>query len=169
MPISDYVRDLRSRIGPTLLLAPSVTGLIFDDDRRVLLVRVATGVWVAPGGAVDPDEAPQDAVVREVWEETGLHVEPTRLCGVFGGADYRVTYDNGDESAYVMAVYACRPLAGTLRPDGEETFEARYFAASELPTIPLARWASILIPTLMRRADHAWIPPVAWKPPPQSR
>jgi len=56
-----------------MLLVPSITGLVFDDDHRVLLVRHSNGgVWVAPGGAIDPGEAPQDALVREVWEETSL-------------------------------------------------------------------------------------------------
>ncbi len=38
MPISDYPRNLRARVGPTLLLVPSVTGLVFDHAGRVLLV-----------------------------------------------------------------------------------------------------------------------------------
>lgn len=98
MPISDYLKDLRSRVGPTLLVVPSVTGLVFDDEDRLLMVRHSNmGAWVAPGGAIDPHEAPQDAVVREVWEATSLRVEPIRLCGVFGGPDFHVTYVNGDE------------------------------------------------------------------------
>jgi 8-oxo-dGTP pyrophosphatase MutT (NUDIX family) len=166
MPMSEYVKDLRLLIGPRLLLAPSVTGLVFDDAGRVLLVRHSNGnVWVAPGGAVDPDEAPQDAVVREVWEETGLHVEPIRLCGVFGGPDYRVTYENGDETSYVTTVYECRRISGVPQADGEETLEARWFATSELSTVALSRWAKVLLPVLMDRADHAWLPPVAWRPP----
>ena len=61
MGMSDYLRDLRGRVGSRLLIMPSVTGLVFDDRGRVLLVRVSNGgIWVAPGGAVDPDEAPQD-------------------------------------------------------------------------------------------------------------
>jgi 8-oxo-dGTP pyrophosphatase MutT (NUDIX family) len=165
MAISDYLRDLRSKVGPTLLVVPSVTGFILDDAGRVLLVQVSNGgVWVAPGGAVDPDEAPQDAVVREVWEETGLHVEPTRLCGVFGGPEFRVTYENGDETNYVMAVYECRRIGGTLRPDGDETIDVRFFSAAELATIPLASWARVVLPALMSRTDHRWIPPVTWTP-----
>jgi len=42
MPISEHLRNLRSRVGPSLLLVPSVTGLVFDDDGRVLLVRHPT-------------------------------------------------------------------------------------------------------------------------------
>ena len=97
--MSDYVRRVRAKMGNEFLLMPSVTALVFDEQRRVLLVRPShrDNVWAAPGGAVDPDEAPQDAVVREVWEETGLLVEPTQLRGVFGGPEYRVWYANGDD------------------------------------------------------------------------
>jgi 8-oxo-dGTP pyrophosphatase MutT (NUDIX family) len=166
MPISDYLKDIRARVGTTLLVVPSVTGLVFDDDGRVLLVRHSNGgVWVAPGGAIDPDEAPQDAVVREVWEETGLRVEPVRLVGVFGGPDFRVVYENGDETDYVMAIYECRRLDGELRPDGEETLDARWVAASELDALTLSRWARAILPTLVARRGQTWIPPVAWRPP----
>jgi 8-oxo-dGTP pyrophosphatase MutT (NUDIX family) len=187
MPMSEYVRRVRSKIGNEFLLMPSVTALVFDSDRRVLLVRpvrrdvwVAPGgavdpdeapqdalvrdVWVAPGGAVDPDEAPQDALVREVWEETGLLVEPTQLLGVFGGPEYRVWYGNGDEVGYMMAVYECRATGGALRADGEEIAEARYFFAGELPSLTLSRWARIIVPRLMGQSGP-WLPSITWKPP----
>lgn len=165
MPMSDYVRDLRARVGSSLLVMPSVTGLVFDEQDRILLVRHSNGgVWVAPGGAIDPDEAPQDAVVREVWEETGLYVEPTRLCGVFGGTDFRVVYENGDLTTYVMTVFECRRLGGVLRPDGDEILETRFVAAHELAGLQLGRWAEVMLPTLMRH-PAGLIPPVTWRPP----
>jgi len=169
MPISEYLRGLRAKVGTTLLHVPSVTALVFDDDRRVLLVRHSNGgVWVAPGGAIDPDEAPQDAVVREVWEETGLHVEPVSLRGVYGGPEFRVRYANGDVNSYVMAVFECRRVGGVLRADGDEVTEARYVAASELATIQLGAWAEVLLPRLVTApASETWIPTVRWRPPAQ--
>jgi 8-oxo-dGTP pyrophosphatase MutT (NUDIX family) len=166
VPISDYMRSLRERVGTSLVVVPSATALVFDDEDRILLVRHSNGgVWVAPGGAIDPDESPQDAVVREVWEETGLNVEPTALCGVFGGPEFRVTYENGDVTSYVTSVFECRRLGGELRADGDEVLECRYFSAAELGTITLAPWSQLLVPRLMRGPHRAWIPPVIWKPP----
>jgi 8-oxo-dGTP pyrophosphatase MutT (NUDIX family) len=166
MPISEWLREVRSRAGSLLLVVPSASGLVFDDDGRVLLVQHSThGLWVVPGGAVDPDETPQDAVVREVWEETGLHVEPVLLRGVFGGPEFRVRYGNGDEVSYVTSAYECRRLGGALRPDGEETLDARFFAPSELAGVPLSRLARSVLPELLRRPGETWIPPVTWRPP----
>ena len=166
MPISNYARRLRAKVGNDLLLMPSVTALVFDESRRVLLVRPTRreNVWVAPGGAVDPDEQPQDAVVREVWEETGLLVEPTELRGVFGGPEYRVWYANGDEVGYMMAVYECRVRGGVLRVDGDEISEARYFSPADMDNVTLSRWARVVVPYLT--ATHgAQIPAVTWQPP----
>jgi 8-oxo-dGTP pyrophosphatase MutT (NUDIX family) len=165
MPMSNYARRMRSKVGNDFLLMPSVTALVFDESRRVLLVRPShrDSVWVAPGGAVDPDEQPQDAVVREVWEETGLLVEPTELRGVFGGPEYRVWYANGDEVGYMMAIYECHVTGGTLCADGDEIAEARYFTASELETVTLSRWARIVVPQLIATRGP-WLPPVTWKP-----
>src|SRR5262245_6541310 len=106
MPISSYVRELRTRVGNARLLMPSVSAHIFDPSRRLLLVQQRDGdVWSTPGGAIDPDEQPADAVVRETWEETGLLVSPRRLVAIYGGPEFTVRYPNGDEVQYVIAAF----------------------------------------------------------------
>ena len=152
-------------LGTKLVLMPSVAAVMFDDAGRVLLARHSTGgVWSTPGGAIDPDETPQDAVVREVWEELRLDVEPFRVLGTFGGPDFRITYENGDEVAYVITAFECRIRGGDLRPDGDEVLEARWFALDELGDVVLSNWARTVLPTLVARRD-AWVPPVTWHPP----
>jgi 8-oxo-dGTP pyrophosphatase MutT (NUDIX family) len=166
MPISDYLRAVRAKVGHDFLLATAATGLVFDDAGRVLLARHSNaGLWVAPGGAIDPDESPVDAVVREVFEETGLHVEPVNLMGVFGGPSFRVRYANGDETGYVMVVFECRVLGGTLVPDGEEILELRWVAPDEIGSLPSSRWASELLPALVASRGRTLLPPVGWRPP----
>jgi len=90
-------------------------------------------------------------------------VEPTELRGVFGGPEYRVWYANGDEVGYMMAVYECRVTSGALRADGDEIVEARYFAAGELASITLSRWARVIVPEMTVKRGP-WLPPVTWKP-----
>ena len=89
MPMSPYVRELRERLGNRRLLMPSVAGIVRDAQRRVLLVRQQdNGVWSTPGGIIELEDTPADAVVREVWEETGLVVRPQRIIGVYGGPGF---------------------------------------------------------------------------------
>jgi ADP-ribose pyrophosphatase YjhB (NUDIX family) len=136
MPMSDYVKGLRAKIGNDLLLVPTVAVFAFDDDARVLLVRDAqTKQWTSPGGMIEPDESPATAAVREVWEEAGVHVELTHIVGVFGGPGFTITYDNGDRLAWVSTVFRARPRSGRGVPDGVETIETGWFARSEIPTL----------------------------------
>jgi 8-oxo-dGTP pyrophosphatase MutT (NUDIX family) len=166
MPISEWLARVRSKIGPELVVVPAATGLVFDDQQRLLVVRHSNrGVWVTPGGAVDPDESPVDAVVREVWEETGLTVEPIALRAALGGPEFRVRYTNGDEVSYVITVFECRRLAGTARPDGVETLEVRWVAAPELAQLELSRWARAALPHLGESRGTVWLPRPTWRPP----
>ena len=126
MAISSYLRALRAHIGHDLVLMPSVAVMIRDAAGRLLLVRNRDdGLWQTVGGGMDPDEEPADAAVREAFEETGLLVEPTRIIGVYGGPQFRLTYPNGDVVSYVGIAFAARvvgrgrtPLRRRGRPAG---------------------------------------------------
>jgi 8-oxo-dGTP pyrophosphatase MutT (NUDIX family) len=156
MPMSEHLRRIRERVGHDLLLIPGVTGLVYDDGGRMLLVyENLAGGWAPPGGAIEPGEAPYDAVMREVLEETGLAVEPIALRGVFGGDPMRVRYPNGDQVEYVSAMFECAVRGGALRADGVEVGEARFVAPSEIARLPLVRWASLLLPELLRERGRA--------------
>jgi 8-oxo-dGTP pyrophosphatase MutT (NUDIX family) len=166
MPMSEYMRRLRAKVGTDLVVAPSASVLVFDEHGRVLLGRHAeTGRWVIPGGGVEPNEEPADAAVREAWEETGLHVVPTRLLGVYGGPECQVTYRNGDEVSYLTLVFEARVLAGVPRPDGVEILETRWVAPAELAGLPMAPWMRRLLGDGLadRGRTHfrapTWVPP----------
>lgn len=131
MAISDYLRHLRAKIGHDLVLVPAAAAIIFDDQGRVLLAKHTEGGWGVVGGAVEPDEHPADAAVREAWEETGLLVEPVRVIGVYGGPQFHVTYPNGDEISCLGTAFECRVTGGSLRPDLHEVAELGYFSQAE--------------------------------------
>jgi ADP-ribose pyrophosphatase YjhB (NUDIX family) len=138
MAMSDYVWRLRVLIGKQLLLMPSVSVLVQGDDDRLLLVRHAdSGLWGLVGGAVEVDERPDEAAMRETQEETGLLVELTRLVTALGGPGFRVRYPNGDETAYVTIVYEARPVGGVERADGDEVLELGWFTHDDLRAIDL--------------------------------
>jgi 8-oxo-dGTP diphosphatase len=134
MGISGYIAGLRRKIGNDLLLLPSVGGVVFDDQRRVLLQQASDdGAWYVPGGAIDPGEEPADAIVREMLEETGLHVEPLRVLGVAKSPDIR--YPNGHQVQYVAITFLCRIVGGTLKISDDESLALRFFDTRDLPPL----------------------------------
>ena len=165
MPMSDYVRSLRAKIGNDLLEIPTVSILNFDERDRVLLVRHAEGdLWTTPGGMVEPYEIPADAAVREMWEETGLHVELTHIVGVFGGPWCSATYANGDRIAWTSIVFGARRLEGELRPDGVETLEVRYVDRAELPDLHCRHHVALFLDAASRRIEGGFFQPATWTP-----
>jgi ADP-ribose pyrophosphatase YjhB (NUDIX family) len=166
MPMSKYVRDLRAKIGTTVLEIPTVSVLAFDERQHVLLVRHVEGNdWTTPGGMIEPYEMPSDAAVREMWEETGLHVILTDLVGVFGGPLCASTYSNGDKVAWVSTVFRAQPVAGTLRPDGEETLEAAYFSRADIQALRCKPHVQLFLHAAFAQDPKAHFQPPTWAPP----
>ncbi|MHA6796531.1 NUDIX hydrolase [Pseudonocardia bannensis] len=109
-------------------LVPCVGGIVVDVGGRLLMVRRANdpgrGLWSVPGGRVEPGETDEQALVRELAEETGLVVRPGPLLG-------RVV-----RGPYVIADYRCEPVGGELRA-GDDAADARWVDAPALAQLPL--------------------------------
>ncbi|MGA5758231.1 NUDIX domain-containing protein [Nonomuraea bangladeshensis] len=147
MPMSPFLARLREKVGGDLLMLPSVTGFVFDGTGRLLVARHGdVGLWAAPGGGVDPDERPQDAVARELREELGIEIEVRGLVGVYGGPEFRVRYPNGHQVGYVIAGYACVIVSGDPEPDGDEINECRWVSEEELAGLDTTAWMPLAAP-----------------------
>jgi 8-oxo-dGTP pyrophosphatase MutT (NUDIX family) len=134
MPISPYVLDLRERVGHGLLLLPGVTAVVFDDAGRVLLnERSDNGQWALIAGVMDPGEQPAETIVREVYEETAVHVVPERITSVL--TQPTTTYPNGDRCEYVDITFRCRAVGGEARVNDDESLAVGWFALADLPPI----------------------------------
>ena len=112
--------------------SPAAAALVLDDEGRVLLGRRALepdkGLWDLPGGFVDEDEHPLDALRRELREETGLEVEP----GAFVTA-YTDRYGSAeDDTATLNLLWEASVVGGEPHPD-DDVAELRWFALDELP------------------------------------
>jgi 8-oxo-dGTP pyrophosphatase MutT (NUDIX family) len=135
MPISQFHRALRERIGHDLLLVPGVAAVIHDAEGRVLVQERTEGGFSLPAGAIEPGETPAQAVVREVLEETGFQVQPTRVLGVFGGEKYRTTYPNGDQAEYTVILFACAVVSEGAGGSDGETKSIGFHSPSNMPQL----------------------------------
>ena len=63
---------------------------------------------------------------------------------VFGGAGFRVHYENGDDAEYTVVVLDCEVVGGLLAPVDGEALELRYFAPNEAPELHVAYPRSLL-------------------------
>jgi ADP-ribose pyrophosphatase YjhB (NUDIX family) len=105
-----------------------------DEWGRVLLVRVIdTGQWAVIGGAIEPDEAPEHAALREAAEEAGVELRLGSMVAVLGGPEYRLTYPNGDQTSYVVIAYEATVVSGTPAPDWDETSAVGWWDPDLLP------------------------------------
>jgi ADP-ribose pyrophosphatase YjhB (NUDIX family) len=88
----------------------SVAGVIVDDEGRALIIqRRDNGHWEPPGGILEHGETIEDGLRREVFEETGLKVEPLELSGVYQNMERKI----------VALVFRCRLVDGELTPNAE--------------------------------------------------
>lgn len=144
MAVALHIVRLRQKVGHELLLLPSVAVLPLNNEGRVLLVRQRDfGTFGTVGGAIDENEAPLDAAHREAREEIGVEVEITGLVGAVGGPQFRLTYPNGDQTAYVTIVYEARvsnPAA--IAPDGDEVDAVSWFRREDLGNPQVGRFAT---------------------------
>jgi ADP-ribose pyrophosphatase YjhB (NUDIX family) len=115
-----------------------VTALI-EDDGRVLLVRrdiePGRGLWGLPGGFVDWDEHPEQAMARECLEEIAVRVEPLELLGV----EHVITDDEG----IVILPYRARLVSG-VPVAADEVQQVGWFSPESLPPLAFPSHRKIL-------------------------
>jgi len=107
----------------------SVSGVVFDQHGNVLLQRHrhwVPDVWGLPGGIVQSGESLEDALAREVFEETGLVISEIELVRLISGYKIRL-------EGYYRAQLAEYGTAQTIKLQEQEVIEARFFPLDQLP------------------------------------
>lgn len=113
-------------------------GALILEGGRVLLVERGKeplrGFWSLPGGGVECGERLEDALVREVYEETNLRVKTGPIATVFE----RLMPDASGacEYHYVLIDFYCSITGGELRA-GSDSSRAAWFDIASLPTLPM--------------------------------
>lgn len=116
----------------------SAAGVVRSEAGEVLLIRSPLRGWEFPGGMVESRESVQDALKREIWEESGVRVEITGFAGLCKNVELDI----------VNLEFCCRYLGGELR-GSSESLEVRWFSREEaLETVefPLAKcWLEYIL------------------------
>jgi ADP-ribose pyrophosphatase YjhB (NUDIX family) len=100
----------------------SVAGAVIDDQGRALAIRRRdNGRWEPPGGVLELGEVIHDGLRREVFEETGLKVEPDALTGVYQNLPRGI----------VAFVFRCHAVGGQLGSSAEAS-EVAWLTADEI-------------------------------------
>jgi ADP-ribose pyrophosphatase YjhB (NUDIX family) len=115
---------------------PALTTFAFvERDGRYLILKRGQepyrGRWELPGGFVEAGERPDETIRREIYEETGLYVEPPRILGA-----YRSRY--GDRGKWTVDVaYHCEASPGELRLSAESS-SAEWVSLKQVPPLAFA-------------------------------
>lgn len=157
MPMSEYYKKLRKKIGKQLIFSPSVVAIIRNEKDQILFVQeVGKTTWGFPAGAIELGETPAQAVVREVWEETGLNVVPKHLLGVFGGEEFRWIYPDGNQVEYINFVFECTVKSGTLQPVDGEIANFRFYDPSSIPPLQFPYPKAFFYPNANPKTFFQW-------------
>jgi ADP-ribose pyrophosphatase YjhB (NUDIX family) len=117
-------------------------GIVTDNDQLLLVQssnpRYQPPLWWLPGGGIDFGETPEEAVVREFDEETGLIVTAPTLLGVL--SDVRVK-PNGDHAHTIRLIYSVKAIGGELRHEVSGTTErAEWFTLEAVGGLNLSSY-----------------------------
>lgn len=126
-----YISDIRKYVGHRPIMATAAMCIVYHREKGLLFEkRSDNGMWCVPGGAIELGESLEQALAREVKEETGLDIANPKLFDVV--ASVHMVYPNQDEVYYTDVVYIVEEFSGTLCCD-EESTELRWFPPDSLP------------------------------------
>jgi len=119
---------------PASLRRSAAAAVVFDVQGRILLHRrTDNGKWALPGGAIEIGETADQAVVREVKEETGYDVSVVKLVGVYSDPRHTtITYPEGDTVSYVSVLFECSVTGGAAALS-DESSAVDWFLPDALP------------------------------------
>lgn len=112
-----------------------VRGAVVQNGRILLVQERSDGRWCMPGGWADVGDMPSEMVVREVWEESGFHVRPCKVIGLYDANR------DGIPLAFYHAykiVFMCELVGGEARPS-VETLSVGFFSPGDLPPLSTNR------------------------------
>jgi ADP-ribose pyrophosphatase YjhB (NUDIX family) len=131
-----------------------VRGGVFVDERVLLVRERADGCWTLPGGWVDVNDAPSEAVAREIYEESGYRARAVKLAGLID--KNRHPHPPGVHHIYKL-FFVCELLGGEPL-SSNETDAVDFFPVHALPPLSLGRVLAAQIERLYQHRLDASLP-----------
>ena len=131
--VSDQIGTVRASIGTAVYIGVGATAVVVRGDGRLLLLQhVGEDGWRFPAGFADLGENLAHTAVREVREETGLHIAPERIMAVYSSPRLNHTYPNGDQIKNAGVMFRAKLLGGDVRLDSSEIQEMAWVLPEEV-------------------------------------
>lgn len=130
---SDYVAEIRKKIGHMAMFNPVVTLVIYSEGKILLQKRADNGTWAIHGGGIEPGEKYLDALRREIKEELNIEPVEPELLGIYSGEELFNTYPNGDQVYALNHVFICENYTGEIDFKDGEVNELKWFDINNLP------------------------------------
>ncbi|QIY64639.1 NUDIX domain-containing protein [Streptomyces sp. RPA4-2] len=144
---TDYFNDPAAPKANSIV--PAVTAFVVNDAGDVLLEqRSDNGCWGMPGGAQEVGENIAGTVVREVLEETGIHVEVVGLVGIFTDPRHVIAFADGEVRQEFSLCFRARPIGGEIKVSSE-SFAVQWVRRAELDSLDIS-------PTTRRRLEEGF-------------
>ncbi len=112
-----------------------VRGVVFRDNKILMVRETIDGDWSVPGGWADVGLTPFEVARKEVFEEAGLIVSPVRLLAVLD----KKCHNHPPDLYHIYKIFVlCEEKGGTLQ-GGMETSETGFFSPDNLPPLSMPR------------------------------
>ena len=131
-----------------------VRGGVFDGDRVLLVRERSDGKWTLPGGWVDVNDAPSEAVEREIFEESGYRAKASKLAMLVD--KNRHPHPPGIHHIYKL-FFLCERTGGTATLS-IETDGVDFFPVASLPELSAGRTLSSQIERLYEHQRNRNLP-----------
>ncbi len=106
-------------------------GAVLKEDKILLIKRKNNpfkGKWALPGGFVEYGEKVEDAVIREIYEETGLKTSINKIFGVYSDP-------NRDPRGHIVTIVYLLDIMGGELKSNDDASDAKFFNVKELPDL----------------------------------
>ncbi|WP_298623987.1 NUDIX hydrolase [uncultured Legionella sp.] len=124
-----------------------VRGAVFKEDKILLVKERSDQLWTLPGGWIDINESPSEAVCKEILEESGFETKAIKLMALFD----KNKHAHPPQLPHTYKIFFICQLIGGEKKTSIETAEVAFFTRDQLPDLSLNR---VIHSQIIRAFEH---------------